>query len=147
MDGYLLTAGFSTSSIVLIGLIYKLGKATIGRRLISDCCGKNYEVGIDIRDMPHSPRPRETSHPRLEALQSLENLHESQPKERTHLPTTESVRSVQMHLPQQVVEEEIAPESAPPAIVAPTQSEHTTDQQSTARSFWPRSLLEIVSLA
>jgi hypothetical protein len=51
----LATAGLSTGSLLLIGIVYKLVMPCIGKRLVSNCCGKIYEVGLDVRGMPSSP--------------------------------------------------------------------------------------------
>ena len=113
MEGYLATAGLSTTSIVLLGVLYKIGKGAIGRRLVSDCCGKKFEVGLDIRDMPHSPTQSEKIHPRsVEEELSVESLSLSLPKDLSHLGGLRISQSVRTHLPQQVEEEETAHESS-----------------------------------
>jgi hypothetical protein len=55
MESALTTAGLSTSSVVILALLYKGLVMMKGRRLISDCCGRKGEVGFDVRAMPSSP--------------------------------------------------------------------------------------------
>ena len=48
----LISAGISSSVLTLAFGVYQVLKCTIGHRLISDCCGRRYQVGIDVQDMP-----------------------------------------------------------------------------------------------
>ena len=48
----LISAGISSSILTLAFAVYQVIKCTIGHRLISSCCGKYYEVGIDVQEMP-----------------------------------------------------------------------------------------------
>jgi len=147
MEGYLATAGFSTSAIVITGLVYKGAKSIIGRRLISDCCGKNYEVGLDIRDMPHSPKRKGTTHPTAELEPSSENQHESPSKEPEHREALETEQSARKHPHPKVEAEETAPESVDSASSESKESESETSQQSIVKSFWPLSWIMSASPA
>jgi len=129
MEVYLATAGVSTSSIILIGLLYKVWEAVKGRRLISDCCGKKLEVGIDVRDMPHTPEPPEmTSHlsrrggTQEHHQQSEQNHSEHHQKAPEHHSEIETSKSVRMRLPQQVEEEDCVPECVEQATSVSKQS-------------------------
>jgi len=55
METYLASAGVSTGSIAILYVAYKVWKNVVGHRLVSDCCGKTYEVGVDVRNMPPTP--------------------------------------------------------------------------------------------
>ena len=69
MDSNVLaTAGISSSAMAIFFLVYKVLQKVVGHRLISDCCGRRLEVGIDIRDMPKTP-----------SVHSLENGEERRP--------------------------------------------------------------------
>jgi hypothetical protein len=43
-------SGASAGTIAIVLLIYKIAKSVIGKRLVSNCCGKKMEVGLDIKD-------------------------------------------------------------------------------------------------
>lgn len=47
-------AGVSSSGLAVIFLLYRVWKMIRGRRLISTCCGRRLEIGIDTQSM--SPR-------------------------------------------------------------------------------------------
>ena len=42
-------SGASAGTIAIILLIYKIGKSILGKRLVSNCCGKKMEVGVDVK--------------------------------------------------------------------------------------------------
>ena len=48
--------GISSGSIALLGLLYTIWLRVQGHRLVSDCCGKKYEVGVEVKDMPPTPQ-------------------------------------------------------------------------------------------
>ena len=107
METYLASAGVSTGSIAILFLLYRIWLSIKGHRLVSDCCGRFYEVGVDVRDMPPTPMKQETdSHPPLpsspEALSS-ESLSVSVPKEPERPLDLKKASSVRRHLPQPVV--------------------------------------------
>jgi len=84
MDTYLASAGVSTGSIAILYILYRVWVSVKGHRLVSVCCGKFYEVGVDVRDMPPTPVKTETgSHPPSSSLEarSSESLSVSVPKE------------------------------------------------------------------
>ena len=114
MEAYLASAGVSTGSIAILFLLYRIWLSVKGHRLVSDCCGRFYEVGVDVRDMPPTPVKQETeSHlpPSSvpEALSS-ESLSVSVPKEPVRPLDLKKASSVRRHLPQPVVEDKTAPE-------------------------------------
>ena len=43
-------SGASAGTIAIVILLYKIGKSIVGKRLISNCCGRKVEVGLDIKD-------------------------------------------------------------------------------------------------
>jgi len=56
MDASLLaSAGVSSSSIVVLYILYRVFQTIKGRKLVSNCCGKKMEVGVDVRDMEVTP--------------------------------------------------------------------------------------------
>ena len=56
MDTNLLTsAGVSTTTFIVCMLLWKAWTSIKGRRLVSDCCGRWYEVGVDVREMGDTP--------------------------------------------------------------------------------------------
>ena len=87
METYLASAGVSTGSIAVLYILYRVWNSIRGHRLVSDCCGKFYEVGVDVRDMPPTPeRTEKNSHqlpspPEVSSYQSPP-LFVSIPKER-----------------------------------------------------------------
>ena len=42
-------SGASAGTIAVILLLYKLLKGAVGKKLISNCCGRKIEVGLDIQ--------------------------------------------------------------------------------------------------
>jgi len=56
MDSNLLAAaGISSSTMAILFIIYKVLQRVVGHRVISNCCGRRMEVGVDVRDMPSTP--------------------------------------------------------------------------------------------
>lgn len=55
------TALTSTGAVVAFGIAYRVWTAIKGRRLVSDCCGRQLEIGVDVRDMPPTPKHQETT--------------------------------------------------------------------------------------
>ena len=49
------SAGVSTTTIVIVFAIYKLFKSVLGKKLVSSCCGRKMEVGIDVKPMTPNP--------------------------------------------------------------------------------------------
>ena len=49
------TAGLSSGTLAVLFILYRAWGAAVGRRLISDCCGRRVEVGVDVRDMAATP--------------------------------------------------------------------------------------------
>jgi len=45
------TAGFSTTGVAIILIVYRVLKSLRGKRLVSQCCGKKLEVGVDVEPM------------------------------------------------------------------------------------------------
>ena len=50
------TAGLSAGSVSIILIIYHIIRCICNKKLISDCNGKNYEVGFQVKDMSNSPQ-------------------------------------------------------------------------------------------
>jgi len=50
-DTLLMNAGLSTTGVAILLIVYKLMKSIQGKKLISNCCGKKLEVGIDVQEM------------------------------------------------------------------------------------------------
>lgn len=60
--------GITAVLIFVGGIVYRYGSTMIGHRFVSKCCDRQFDVGIDIRDMPHTPptsavvtKPEETA--------------------------------------------------------------------------------------
>jgi hypothetical protein len=49
-------AGVSTTGIAILLILYRVIKFVQGKKLVSNCCGKKLEVGIDVAPMT----PKET---------------------------------------------------------------------------------------
>ena len=49
-------SGLSASSLAIVLIIYKLLKSAVGKKLVSNCCGRKLEVGMTVTDMPTTPR-------------------------------------------------------------------------------------------
>jgi len=128
----LASAGVSTSTLLVLGVLYKVWKAVKGRRLISDCCGKKFEAGIDVRDMPPTPPDpaRRQSHSLTVSVpkeECVESPSECPLEVSEHHPEPRKVKSVRKHLSQPEKEEECAPEWLVPTTVAPTKSAEETE--------------------
>jgi hypothetical protein len=46
-------SGASAGTIAIVLIIYRILKTVVGKKLISNCCGKKLEVGIDVQ--PSTP--------------------------------------------------------------------------------------------
>lgn len=53
--------GVSTSGVAIAILIYRILVMIRGKKIVSSCCGKRLEVGIDVQSM--TPVPKETENP------------------------------------------------------------------------------------
>lgn len=73
-------AGVSTTGIAVLLIVYRIGKYIIGKRLVSNCCGQRFDVGIDIA--PMTPKMREN--PMLTSVAS----HSQSLKQETGLSQT-----------------------------------------------------------
>ena len=61
----LASAGVSISTITIMFLAYRVLKSIIGHRYVSDCCGRFFEIGVDVRNFPSSPSTRSPSNDQL----------------------------------------------------------------------------------
>ena len=52
-------SGFSASTIVILLIVYRIGKFVLGKKLISSCCGRKIEVGVAVSEM--TPKEGETA--------------------------------------------------------------------------------------
>ena len=54
-DTLLMNAGLSTTGVAILLIVYRLIKSVQGKKLISSCCGKKMELGMDVVPMtpPH----------------------------------------------------------------------------------------------
>jgi hypothetical protein len=59
-------SGLSAGTITILFLLYKLLKSTVGKRFISNCCGKKMEVGLEVREIHRSPSTPSVEETRLE---------------------------------------------------------------------------------
>ena len=42
-------SGASAGTVAIVLLVYRILKSVIGKKLISNCCGKKMEVGLDVQ--------------------------------------------------------------------------------------------------
>jgi hypothetical protein len=54
-DELLKMSGVSAGTIAIVLLVYKIAKQLLGKRLVSNCCGKKLEVGVEIKDTVITP--------------------------------------------------------------------------------------------
>lgn len=54
-DAMLMNAGLSTTGVAILLIAYRLFKSVQGKKLVSSCCGKKMEVGMDV--VPMTPVP------------------------------------------------------------------------------------------
>jgi hypothetical protein len=45
------TAGFSTTGMAIVLIVYRIFKSIRGKRFVSSCCGKKLEVGMNVEEM------------------------------------------------------------------------------------------------
>ena len=45
------TAGFSTTGMAIVIIVYKLLKTIQGKRLVSSCCGRKMEMSMNVEEM------------------------------------------------------------------------------------------------
>ena len=71
----LMNAGLTTSGVALVLIAYRIFKTIQGKKLVSSCCGRKMEVGVDVVPMTppeikvHVENPlRQGRLQRLEAL-------------------------------------------------------------------------------
>jgi hypothetical protein len=50
-DATLMNAGLSTTGVAILLIVYRLFKSVQGKKLVSNCCGRRAEVGIDVVSM------------------------------------------------------------------------------------------------
>lgn len=50
-------AGVSTSGVAIILIIYRVLKSMKGKRLVSQCCGRKVDIGVDVEEM--TPKPKD----------------------------------------------------------------------------------------
>lgn len=44
-------SGMSAGSLAILLLVYRLLKSAVGKKFVSDCCGRRGEVGFTVRSM------------------------------------------------------------------------------------------------
>lgn len=65
----LMNAGLTTSGVAILLIVYRVFKTLQGKKLVSSCCGRRVEVGMDVVPMtptivvqnPLKPKPLERS--------------------------------------------------------------------------------------
>ena len=50
-------AGLSTTGVAVILIVYRIAKSIMGKRLVSSCCGKKIDIGVDIQNMTPKEEP------------------------------------------------------------------------------------------
>ncbi len=51
----LASAGLSTTGVALLLIAYRILKSVKGKKLVSSCCGRKLEMGVDVQDMTPAP--------------------------------------------------------------------------------------------
>ena len=54
-DETLMNAGLSTTGVAILLVVYRVLKSMQGKKLVSTCCGRRAEMGMDVVEM--TPRP------------------------------------------------------------------------------------------
>jgi len=138
------TAGVSTSAIALLFCVYKVFECAIGHRLISDCCGKRMSVGVDVRDMPHSPDSSENQTlktPLVPKAKSSESLSVYPPREKLHRKVKGIIQYFQRRRGQTVEEEDFSPVSSDLASSGSKESAPLTSSPNSVESSSPPTLV------
>lgn len=52
-------AGFSTSGVAIVLIVYRVLKSIQGKKLVSSCCGKKLEVGVAVAPMTPKEQQQE----------------------------------------------------------------------------------------
>ena len=47
----LASAGLSTTGVALLLIAYRVLKSVKGKKLVSSCCGRKLEMGVDVQNM------------------------------------------------------------------------------------------------
>lgn len=55
----LASAGLSTTGVALLLIAYRVLKSVKGKKLVSSCCGRKLEMGVDVQDMTPAPAEHE----------------------------------------------------------------------------------------
>lgn len=64
----LASAGLSTTGVALLLIVYRILKSVKGKKLVSSCCGRKLEMGVDVQDMTpvtitiRNPMPETAGH-------------------------------------------------------------------------------------
>jgi len=51
VEDLLKMAGLSTSGVAILLIVYRVLKSVKGKRLVSSCCGKKIDIGVDVQPM------------------------------------------------------------------------------------------------
>lgn len=51
MDDILMNAGLSTTGVAIVLIAYRFLKSIQGKKLVSNCCGRKLEVGMNVEAM------------------------------------------------------------------------------------------------
>ena len=51
-------SGASAGTVAIVLLVYRVFKSVLGKKLVSNCCGRKMEVGIDVQQS--TPREHQT---------------------------------------------------------------------------------------
>jgi hypothetical protein len=54
-DETLMNAGLSTTGVAILLIVYRVLKTMQGKKLVSTCCGRKGEMGVDVVDMTPTP--------------------------------------------------------------------------------------------
>lgn len=129
--------GISSGSIALLGLLYALWLRVQGHRLVSDCCGKKYEVGVEVKDMP--PTPQDSPEIDKDLYQPLVVCVESPPESSQKLRREKKKKGKGLtalkHQTQQSEEEETVPVSTALTISEPTPFDDKINLRNNSVSF------------
>lgn len=87
-DTLLMNAGLSTTGVAILLIVYRVLKSVQGKKLVSSCCGRKMEMGVDIQDM--TPTPAKMPHISI----PVENPMRATRQETLGLPETPELPSM-----------------------------------------------------
>jgi len=150
MDASLLaSAGVSSSSIVILYILYRVFIIIKGKKVVSNCCGKKLEVGVDVRDMAITPtdppEKRRDSLVEPHSVSASRSRHESESEDVENQRESKKNISDHTHHHQKDVEGKNAHESSGLTIFVPKQHHTEITVRTPPIPSWPQNELAVIS--